>query len=593
METNESLDDIELLCFDNVAKFSDETLNQFFRKIDELPLIIANSDEPFLNKLSKLKKIGLFTTLNLILDIQINLTMQTKLLKLWDFLFSTSSSSEELSILFSDDTVNKLIFYPFDISSIEILQSYMTVLKGISLKVKYINPKSLFIVSILSQNSENKVEINQCPLYSQSVKYINHPDSVVVSAARFVVLNLCLIKYSLLQTYISESSMLTPFDQLINDIGPDGFAFLVDFLNIAPLNIREYIIHKLRVKFSKCSLKLLCYGASFLKDSPARPMIIDTLSDRIFTFSVTDTLLLGVLLFSLENKLILLNSAIKYGLITQPDISTFSKRPSKYPNTINFRNEVKSVLKESLRATVPIISFSLALRCLEVIYSSPPQVVIETNASIINEVKLIDPNRLIQILLNPPVVNRRFDLRYLLEHQGEKETVDEDQKIVFQLFEIQASICRWRKMNRFVWFSLSFENKNALNNERETKNEALNSAVDQKINHNKNESIKFPTSDGNFVTLSPSELIIPNGRSFQTNSIYLEKKRGIKMRKFVDIMTVEQIKRSKSDIVPSNGSNPYLHHIEFASVNTTSSFESELANIQKKLINEMIEGLET
>ena len=76
--------------------------------------------------------------------------------------------------------------------------------------------------------------------------------------------------------------------------------------------------------------------------------------------------------------------------------------------------------------------------------------------------KLIDPNRLIQILLNPPVVNRRFDLRYLLEHQGEKETVDEDQKIVFQLFEIQASICRWRKMNRFVWFSLSFENKNEL-----------------------------------------------------------------------------------------------------------------------------------
>ena len=139
METNENLDDIQPFCFDDIEKFSDETLNQFFTKIDEIPHIIANSKESFLNKLTTLKKIGLFITINLILDSQISTTMQIKMLKFWDFLFSTSSSSEELDILFSDGIINKLIFYSFDVSSIEILQSYMTVLKGISLKAKFNN----------------------------------------------------------------------------------------------------------------------------------------------------------------------------------------------------------------------------------------------------------------------------------------------------------------------------------------------------------------------------------------------------------------------------------------------------------------------
>ena len=605
METNENLDDIQPFCFDDIEKFSDETLNQFFTKIDEIPHIIANSKESFLNKLTTLKKIGLFITINLILDSQISTTMQIKMLKFWDFLFSTSSSSEELDILFSDGIINKLIFYSFDVSSIEILQSYMTVLKGISLKAKFIDPKKLFTISILSQDTEKKNEINQCPLYSQSVKYINHSDSVVVSAARFVVLSLCLIKYSPLQAYLSESSMLVPFDQLISNIGPDEFAFLVDFLNVAPLNLREYVIHKLRIKFSKCSLQLLCYGASFLKDSPARPMLIDTLSERIFSFSVSDTLLLGLLLFSLENKLILLNSAIKFGLITHPDIATFSKKPIPFPDTINFRNEVKLVLEEPLRASIPIISFSLALRCLEMIYSTPPHIVIESNASIINEVKLIDPNRLVQILLAPPPVSRRVDIKYLLEHQDEPENIDEDEKKVFQLFEIQVSIHRWRKMNRFTWFSLSFdqgneieaeteiENKNFSKTEEEVESEVPNFDLSTKEILIKNGSAKFPTSDGNYVSLSPSELILPNNRSFKTSSIYIEKKKGIKLKKFVDIMTVDQIKRSKSNLVPSNGSNPYLQHVEFASANVANSFESELANIQKKLIDKMIQGLET
>lgn len=610
MEANEGLDSIKPFCFDDVEKFSEESLNQFFTKVDEIPRAIANSTDTFLNKLIKLKQIGLFTTLNLILDSKINTAMQTKLLKFWDFLFTTSASSEELNILFSNDTINKLIFYSFDFSSIEILQSYITVLKEISLKVKYIDAKKLFTLSVSSQNSGNKFTINECPLYSHSIKYINDSDSVVVSAARLVVLNLCLVKYPPLQAYLSESSMLGPFEQLISNIGPDEFAFLVDFLNVAPLNLREFILHKLRAKFSTCSLQLLCYGTTFLKDTPALPMLIDTLSERIFSFPVTDKLLLGILLFSLENKLILLDSAIKNGLITQPDIATFSKKTAQYPNSINFRNEVKSVLESPLRTSLPIISFSLALKCLEVIYSSPPRSVINANTSIISEVKSIDPNRAMQIFLNPPCVSRRYDIPYLLEHENDTDKIDEDEKVVFQLFEVQASICRWRKLKRFTWFSFIFDRRNTnetgnisdmdnlpkKNDDNELKDiddENSDSNINVKLNQNKNGSLRFPTSDGNFVSLSPSELIFPNGHSFQTSSIYIDRKKGGKMRKFVDIMTIEQLKRSKSNLFPNNGSNPYLQHIEFASVNVTNSFESELTKIQKTLIERMLESLET
>ncbi|KAK8858036.1 hypothetical protein M9Y10_013136 [Tritrichomonas musculus] len=607
METNEDLDKIKPICLTVIKNASDDILNQFFYAIDDIPIILANSPDSFLNKLIKLNEIGVFTALSLIFDNNIKSAYQIKLLKFWDFLISTASSSDELNIIFSNNLIHKLILCSFDLTSIEILQSYITVLKEISLKAKNIDPKNLFTQSSLIKNSENSYEANECPLYSHSVNYINNADSVVSGAARFIVLNLCLIKYPPLQAYLSESSMLGPFDQLINNIGPDEFAFIVDFLNVAPLNLREYIIHKIRLKFSKCPLPLLCRGAMFLKDSPARSMLIDTLSERIFTFSVSLPLTLGILLFSLENNLILLSSAIKYGLITSPEIATFSKKPISSPCSMTFRNDIKSVLSEPLRMSLPIISFALALKCLEIINSSPPHLVIESNMSIIKEVKLIDSNKLMQILLSPPGFCRRCDLSYLLDYLNEDEKFDENEKLVLQLYETQSSICRWRKKKRFAWFTIFFvqnEDNDIIKGKKcplENDDNSLTDLSDSSQNSNnttekentKKESFRFPTSDGNFIILSFNELKLPNDRTFSTNSIYIGKKKGGLMRKSIDIITVEQMKRSRSNLFPINGSNPYLQHLEFASANVASSFESELSKIQKEIINKMIEKLET
>lgn len=548
------LNKIKANCLSVITTFSEESLSYFIAQLDEIPNFFANSTESLIHKLSALKNAEIFNAVNCLFHNPIDSTAQLKVLKFWDFLVSTCSSQTELDILFTDNTTNNLILYPFEFSSKEILQSYVTVLKGISLKAKQIDPKK-FLTD----------DENDCPLYSHALQYISNIDSVVISAARLVVLNICLIKYPPLQAFLTDKSSRSPIDHLIDNLGPDEFAFLSDFLNVAPLKLCELVIRKLRSTLLNCPENQLSRAATFLADSPARSMLIDIVSIRLRTFPITAALTLGLLHFCLERRLILIDSAIKWGLIDLATLPTFSKTPKQLPEAGSFREELNSVL--SMRMSLPIDTFVSILRCLELLYkSSIPSFVINTNNEIIDEIKQLNSNTLMEMFLGPPEPRRRCDIEFLIENFGVSEEIEDEKKLLIQLAEIQASICRWRK-KRFSWFTFD-------------KSEANDNSHSFSIPDNKN------------ITLSSSELKIADDQVYPTNSLYMIKKKDDnKIRKYVDIVIVKSSKSAGNTFMLSSTNTEQIH-IEFSSTSVSQSFQTELMNIQKEILENMLKNLE-
>ena len=147
MDKNADANDFNNTNFNFPKAFSDKSLAQFITQIEDIPKLFSNSPDSFSNKLDKLANEGLFAFLNTIFDHPIDPKFQLKILKFLDFLISSASLSSEYEIIFRDDILNKLILYQFDYSSEDILRSYFTVLKGISLKTKEIDPQHLLIES--------------------------------------------------------------------------------------------------------------------------------------------------------------------------------------------------------------------------------------------------------------------------------------------------------------------------------------------------------------------------------------------------------------------------------------------------------------
>ncbi|OHT01610.1 hypothetical protein TRFO_07518 [Tritrichomonas foetus] len=558
-------ENLEPVCETVTRSFSDETLGQFMAQLDEIPNVMANSTTSTKDKLISMQNANIFIAINEIFKNQVDVRTQLKILKFWDFVISTCSSPEELAILFTDNVTNNLINYHFDFTSTEVIQSYVTVLKGISLKAKKIDP-----ANFLTQNE------TECPLYSHCISFISSKDSIVVSAARLVVLNMCLIKYPPLQAFISDQVSREPLESLIENIGEDELSFLGDFLNVAPLTLKSLVITRLRKKLTNCALPLLCRAATFLCDSPAHSMLVETLSTRIHMFPVTSPLTLGLLLYCLEKRLILLDAAIKWGLIQSPEIPRFSKETKKVIAHGDFCDELKEVLTQ--RLSIPCTA--LSLRCLEMIYKDIPKPVLDVNTRIMEELKTFNSNKIVQIILESPEARQRCDIEFLLENQLAEPETDDEKIALLQLAEVQSSIGRWRG-KRFQWFTLG-----------ELSNDDANTGVhSSEFGPIGNENVKeFRTVDDKTISLSKAGLTLTDGRKLPTSSIYLKKKNG-KVRKYADIVYVQFDKNARSIIALQNKKVEQFH-IEFPSTSVSLSFEAEMIIIQKELMARMFEQLE-
>jgi hypothetical protein len=419
-----------------VSDFSDATLLSFIQSVEQIPLVLANSSASFHSKLIALIETGLFSAIKEILKNRIDDRVQLRFLKFWDFLISTCSSIEHLTLLFTDQVTNALILYPFDFSSTEVLQCYITVLKGISMRLQEFDVGLLF--------TDDKKD---CPLYSHSLPFIVSRDSVIVSGARLVILNCCLVKAPPLQAFMTDRAHRSPFVYLLDHLGAaDELEFVSDLLNVAPLELRDFMLGKLKDELLKNDILLLAKAAAFVANSKARPLLMQVISERIHTFPLTAPLTLGLLLFALDRKLILLDWAIRYGLVTVQPIPGFAS-VATVAQTHNLLDAIADVLLK--QPSVPLVA--LALRILEKFSREIPSVVNQIRRNLVALIKNAPVTPIMELITGRPEPRQRCDLDYLIATHGDDPAVDGTRQAILQLSEVLAAIGRWVGRH-FQWF---------------------------------------------------------------------------------------------------------------------------------------------
>ena len=577
------INNINDTCQTITKSFSNENLNKFISQLDEIPKIFANSSTSKTDKMNLIQNSQIFNAINGIFQQSIDKTVQLKILKFWDFMIQTCGTDEELDMMFADNLTNNMIMYAYDLSSIEVLQSYLTVLKGISLKANQIKPERLFT----KDNSE-------CPIYSHVIPFIISKDSIVVSAARLIFLNLCLLKFPLMQDFLSSDISHYPFLFLIDNIDADALAFIVDFFNVAPLDLKEFVLQALKQKFSKCDISLLCKAATFLTNTYAHSMMMEVISSRIGTFPMEQPLTLGLLLFSFEKKLILYDTAITLGLISPPkkviNFSSFineSDDAESDDNKIN-RNMIQEI-NEILINTNDIQTLSASIHCLEMLFppgssdSNIPESILSGNSKMLQNISDYQPNEVIMNILEHPEARQKCDIEFLIDssqnNNDHSKKMSKELHSLLLLAELQYSICKYRE-KRFLWFTL-----NDLSGE-DTRDFTT---IDGKVVHVSKSFIKVqPSTTSPQSTHSPSnpQLGLLNGISI--SSLYLVKK----SKKYSYDIVYSQFDKNAKSIMTLKNKKFEVYPLEFPNPNIANSFESIITEIQSEMITNLVNSLE-
>ena len=362
--------------------------DQFIIELDEIPNLLANSSLSYFDKLNSLVSSGLFQAFDIIFRNNeiINDSQQIKFLKFWDFIFQSCNKEEEINILFENNLVNDLIMFRFDFNSIEVVQSLLTVLKGLSLKTKLINPNLLYTN-----------DFKFCPLLTRSIPFIVYPDSIVISAARFILLNLCLIKDVNMQILLNSNDVYNYIGKLISNMDIDEMAFIADLLDVSSLSLKDFILEKIKEVLLQCDFFNFSKIVSNLSNSIVKSTIMLVISNRMNNFQINSVFSLSLLFYLLNHHLILYDTALENGLIYYQEIPSFSNCKNKkiIPKN-NFKNDIYNILSKPSS----IESFYLGLQIISIL---------EPNSSFIKEIN----NKLIETL-------RNFDkteilMKYLLD----------------------------------------------------------------------------------------------------------------------------------------------------------------------------------
>jgi hypothetical protein len=534
---------IRVACQKLCGSVTNETIAQFMQELESIPLILGNSTASFHAKLISITEAGLFTAMKVIMKNPIETSLQLRLLRFWDFLISTCGAVEELSLVFADQVINALILYPFDFSSTEVLQSYITVLKGISMRANELDVSMLFTR-----------DMNDCPLYAHAVPFIVNKDSIVVSGARLVVLNLCLCHHPMLQSFISVKVIRAPFVHLIDHANTDELSFLSDLLNVAPLELREFLLEHIEKVLMTCDLIFLAKAAQFLDSSKAQFALVRAISKRITDFPATSALSLGLLLYALEHRLLLLDYAINYGIVERPPLPTFSEH-----RVVNESGRLVDNLCHLLiqRISVPLVA--IQLRSLEKLFKTIPSVIYDANHLLIQELRSTPTAEIIEIFMGRPEPRQRCDLDFLIncEEKAAYPNLPRGRQTVLQLAEVQASIGRYTGTS-FKWFQL------------------------EDIDDSKPPAA-FTAVNGKVITLSASRVMIGETEFFELSKVYLAS--GSNDAKSVTIVIPPSTAKAKLTF-----EKPDERRFEFPA-GIASNLRAEIARFQRDMIHRMLEAL--
>jgi hypothetical protein len=224
----------------------------------------------------------------------------------------------------------------------------------------------------------------------------------------------------------------------MESLGPDELEFIVDLLNVAPLELADFVKRHLRDKLMRGELVFLATAVSFLENSQASDVLVRVVSERLGDIPIDKPLGLGLLLYVIEHRLVLMDAAVKYGLVPPVALPRFSPEPPAVcPG--RFLADLAEVLKS--RVSVPIVA--LPLRILERLCKEPPPVVLDVRDRLIADLVAMPPNAVMEAVLGHPEVRCRCDLQFLLRGQDAEPPQTDAQRAVQQLGEVLAAIGRW------------------------------------------------------------------------------------------------------------------------------------------------------
>lgn len=543
-------DDLCKVSYNVVKSYSQENLKLFIDAVDKIKELISNSTDSYQDKLKQLKYAGVLKAFNEILQNSISTEIQFKLLRLFDFLIQTCSKREEIEILFKDGVTNSILTYPFDLTNIDVLQSYMTILKGISINLKIIPLEYIY--------SEAQ---HRCPIFDHAIAYIDHKDSTTIAAARFVVLKLFLCKIPELTEIISSPATKNHIGHLIEHLDPDGFVFIVDFLNIVPLELQEFTIEKIRSTIISGSFRFFAQAITYLIDSPAKSMLMEVIHVYLAKTTARDLLYLSVLLYCLNKNIILADKADKLGLIITGKYPIVQRFNNKQPPKQIQKGKLYVELGYILQQRTSLLTVALILRILENLTSGPPNIVKSVRHDVISAIRSRMSYEVFEMLSKGPQPRQRTDIEYILSSKGEQKH-SEITELVLQLAEIEASMHRWKKES-FQWFKLS----------------DLESDYEQ----------RFGIQDDKYISLFANEIELEENRRIRLWDAIIDSAQQGKDKKTVTIWIRSKDKNKTRSMLSIDKMRQV---ITFPTVTAASQFENELIGRQLKLCEEVLDVIE-
>uniref|UniRef100_A0A8C9Q317 C-type lectin domain containing 16A n=1 Tax=Spermophilus dauricus TaxID=99837 RepID=A0A8C9Q317_SPEDA len=131
-----------------------------------------------------------------------------QLLQTLNILFENISHETSLYYLLSNNHVNSIIVHKFDFSDEEIMAYYISFLKTLSLKLN-----SHTVHFFYNEHT------NDFALYTEAIKFFNHPESMVRIAVRTITLNVYKVDNQAMLHYIRDKTAVPYFSNLVWFIG--------------------------------------------------------------------------------------------------------------------------------------------------------------------------------------------------------------------------------------------------------------------------------------------------------------------------------------------------------------------------------------
>jgi protein CLEC16A len=131
-----------------------------------------------------------------------------QLLQTLNILFENIRNETSLYYLLSNNHVNSIIVHKFDFSDEEVMAYYISFLKTLSLKL---NAHTIHFFY--------NEHTNDFPLYTEAIKFFNHPESMVRIAVRTLTLNVYKVEDASMLAFIRDRTAAPYFSNIVWFIG--------------------------------------------------------------------------------------------------------------------------------------------------------------------------------------------------------------------------------------------------------------------------------------------------------------------------------------------------------------------------------------